>query len=73
MRLKQYLEENYLQPKMISEKLGVTRTTVGSWMNGHSVPRPACAALIAYMTKGIVTAQDFHEHYIERHPVEAEG
>lgn len=67
MRLKQFLEDNYLKPQLVTDKTGVSRVTVSLWLNGHSIPRSVYAKIIEDVTGGEVKIQDFFDHYQEVH------
>lgn len=72
MQLSQYLEENGLSYKQLSEQLGVTETSIYRYAKGLRKPRAEHIKRIFDVTEGKVTADDFYET-APSEPAPAEG
>ena len=58
MQLTQYLENSAIKKADFARQIGVDQVTVHRWCNGKRFPREHMR-LIAEVTKGCVTANDF--------------
>ena len=60
MELKKYLEEKNINATQFAELLGVEPSTTWRIVNKKQLPRPELASLIAKVTNGAVTPNDFY-------------
>jgi len=60
MELRRYLSITDLSPIAFARMIGASEPGVRKWLRGERVPRPQIMAAIMRVTKGAVTANDFH-------------
>jgi DNA-binding transcriptional regulator YdaS (Cro superfamily) len=60
MKLENWLKAENIQPSEFGRRIGVSHTSVGRWLRGVRIPRPAQMAAITRETGGAVTAADFY-------------
>ena len=58
MLLREYLANEDLTQAQFASRIGVSRSTVSSWMRGLQAPRPEHVMRIRYITNHEVTADD---------------
>lgn len=59
MKLKEYLLKYGIRTTFFAEKIGVSKTTLLSWLKGNSMPRIESILLVEKETQGFVKAKDW--------------
>lgn len=59
MKLKEYLDENGIKNEFFAKKIGVTKSTLSTWINNKCFPRREKIILIEKETNGKVKAKDW--------------
>lgn len=63
MRLAEYLERDGVSQAEFARRLGVSRSAVGQWIHGHTIPSGRTAVAIVRVTDGLVRFEDiFADH-----------
>lgn len=66
MRLSDWMEKHDYSPSLFAARIGVTYESVRRYCTGERIPRSAPMQKIVALTKGKVTARDFHEQAVEK-------
>jgi len=62
MKLVDYMEQEQLDIASLAKRLGITSQALGRYVNGQRIPTFEILWRIEMVTKGMVTANDFHRH-----------
>jgi transcriptional regulator with XRE-family HTH domain len=63
MKLSDYLSQKSLKTSVFAKQIGITPQALGRYLAGQRIPVPPILWRIEAVTKGAVTANDFHQHY----------
>ena len=61
MKLKNYIKQNHIKTKELTNLFGVSQMTIWRWCEGTAIPRKEAMGKILEWTKGSVLPQDFYE------------
>lgn len=59
MKLKEYIEKNFLKQEFLVSELSVTKQQVSKWVTGKVIPRRKMMVKIHKLTKGKVDFADW--------------
>jgi transcriptional regulator with XRE-family HTH domain len=63
MKLSDYFAQKNLKTAAFAKSLSITPQALGLYLKGHRIPRFEILWRIEKVTKGVVTANDFHQHH----------